>query len=193
LIFACGFVSTVLTIDDLDLDADFDPDAHDAKIAALFESGNDVDEFVRRILCSLSQTLLTGVFSRSMTDPCFSFAFVRTVLSLLQDGEKPTWDDEDGGLEGYGDESIVAGFGDETYGDEMDMGMGEGIEDDDMADVEMMDEEDYDAPINMVRSSISLSLAFLLEWRDDKTGVVYADRSIDPSICPSRFVGFRRP
>jgi len=34
-------------MDDLDLDADFDESAHDQKIAALFESGNDWGDDVR--------------------------------------------------------------------------------------------------------------------------------------------------
>ena len=39
--------NTELTMDDLDLDADFDESAHDQKIAALFESGNDWGDDVR--------------------------------------------------------------------------------------------------------------------------------------------------
>lgn len=92
-----AFIPAELTMDDLDLDADFDEAAHDQKIAALFESGNDWGD---------------------------------------DDGEKPTWDDEFGGDEGYEygmEEGEAAGEGEaaEAYGD--------------------MDEDEYpeDAPINM--------------------------------------------
>lgn len=69
----------------------------------------------------------------------------------MQDTEKPTWDDEDGGQEGYL-------FGLEDFGvsgDEAPAGEGgEGYE-----GMEMEDGEAYDGPINMVsRLPISQAL-----------------------------------
>lgn len=62
---------------------------------------------------------------------------------LEQDGEKPTWDDEFGGEEGY-----AYGMEDGEGGEEGADGM-EGGEGMDWGDG--MEEEDEDAPINMVR------------------------------------------
>lgn len=130
----CAFGVSELTMDDLDLDDDFDEAAHDAKIAALFESGNDWAEGEVRPLLSYSFPLspfLTPVPTRLR------------FLSHLQDGEKPTWNDEFGGDEGY------------DYG--MDEGEGgEGMEDAPWAEGDMDMEEDEDAPINMVSVSAYL-------------------------------------
>ncbi|CDZ96656.1 KRR1-interacting protein involved in 40S ribosome biogenesis [Phaffia rhodozyma] len=90
-----------LTLDDLDLDADFDPDAHDNKMLNLFENGNEWDEG-------------------------------------QDDGEKPTWDDEFGGAEGY-----AYGMEQKQDGEESEVEVMDG----DMEDMEDMEIDD--GPINM--------------------------------------------
>lgn len=78
-------------MEDLDLDAEYDAEEHDRKMAELFESGNDWND----------------------------------------DDEKPTWDDEDGGMEGYefgvgggddDDEEGMMGYGDDGMGMDEDEG-----------------------------------------------------------------------
>ena len=70
-----------------------------------------------------------------------------TICSTFQDVEKPTWDDEDGGQEGY--LYGMPDFAGEDGGEGMDL-EGEGM------DFEGMDaepEDGYDGPINMVRDA----------------------------------------
>lgn len=154
--------ATVLSLDDLDLDADFDPDAHDAKIAALFESGNDYDDLVSfsakcrrhrpivenqpRARASRGDLIPICTMIVELNGSLFFFHFNPCSSLCIQDGEKPTWDDEDGGMEGYGDESIAAGF--DFEGDD---GMDETYVDGLMDEEEGGMDEDWEGSINMVR------------------------------------------